>query len=89
MSFCFLREKPGDSEWVELLELKIPLLMNLAQCRLKSGDYYEAITHTSEVIEHRPDNVKVLCFVELLQKSFTYSVELCVCSYCFLVFGPR
>jgi len=53
-----LREKPGDTEWVELLELKIPLLMNLAQCRLKSGDYYEAITHTTEVIEHRPDNVK-------------------------------
>ena len=41
--------------------------MNLAQCRLKSGDYYEAITHTTEVIEHRPDNVKVL-FLELFKK---------------------
>jgi len=53
-----LREKPGDSEWNSLLELKIPLLMNLAQCRLKAGDYYEAITHTTEVLEHRPENVK-------------------------------
>eukprot|EP00088_Acartia_fossae_P069736 TRINITY_DN9187_c0_g1_i2.p1 TRINITY_DN9187_c0_g1~~TRINITY_DN9187_c0_g1_i2.p1 ORF type:complete len:328 (-),score=80.08 TRINITY_DN9187_c0_g1_i2:217-1200(-) len=53
-----LREKPGESEWTELLELKVPLLMNLAQCRLKANDYYEAITHTTEVIQHKPDNVK-------------------------------
>ena len=56
------REKPGDTEWTELLELKIPLLMNLAQCRLKANDYYEAITHTTEVIEHRPEHVKVILF---------------------------
>ena len=28
-----LREKPQEEEWNDLLELKIPLLLNLAQCR--------------------------------------------------------
>lgn len=55
-----LREKPGDEEWTELLELKIPLLLNYAQCRLSLKDYYPVIEHTTEVLEHKPDNVKAL-----------------------------
>jgi len=55
-----LREKPGEEEWEELLKLKIPLLLNLAQCKLSLGDYYPAIEHCTEVLEHQPDNVKAL-----------------------------
>lgn len=55
-----LREKPGEEEWDELLKLKIPLLLNLAQCRLNLQDYYPVIEHCTEVLDHQPDNVKGL-----------------------------
>jgi len=55
-----LREKPGDEEWTELLSLKIPLLLNLAQCRLSLGDFYPCIEHCTEVLDHQSDNVKAL-----------------------------
>ena len=55
-----LREKPGDEEWDELLDLKIPLLLNLAQCRLSLGDYYPVIEHCTEVLDKQPNNVKAL-----------------------------
>ena len=55
-----LREKPGDEEWNELLELKIPLLLNLSQCRLSLGDYYPVIELCDEVLKHQPNNVKAL-----------------------------
>ena len=55
-----LREKPGEEEWAELLELKIPLLLNLAQCRLSLGDFYPVIEHCDEVLKHSPNNVKAL-----------------------------
>lgn len=29
-----LREKPGEQEWDQLLQLKIPLLLNFSQCKL-------------------------------------------------------
>merc|ERR1712071_132657 len=35
---------------------KMPLLLNLAQCRLSLGEFYECV----EVLKHRPDNVKAL-----------------------------
>ena len=55
-----LREKPGEEEWTELLNLKIPLLLNLAQCRLSLGDYYPVIEHCTEVLDKQPNNVKAL-----------------------------
>merc|ERR1719242_1010554 len=55
-----LREKPGEQEWEELLELKVPLLLNFAQCKLSMGEYYAVIEHCTEVLQHRPDNVKAL-----------------------------
>ena len=55
-----LREKPGEEEWEELLDLKIPLLLNLAQCRLSLRDYYPVIEHCDEVLKHDPQNVKAL-----------------------------
>jgi AH receptor-interacting protein len=55
-----LREKPGDDEWVQLDHMKIPFLLNFAQCKLLLGEYYEVIKHTSTVLEKDKDNVKAI-----------------------------
>ena len=34
MKCIFYREKPNDTEWLSLNEMKIPLLLNYAQCKL-------------------------------------------------------
>jgi AH receptor-interacting protein len=55
-----LREKPGDPEFVTLDMMKVPFLLNLAQCLLQLNDYYPAIEHATEVLKREPDNVKAL-----------------------------
>ncbi|GFO09966.1 peptidylprolyl isomerase [Plakobranchus ocellatus] len=55
-----LQEKPGDDDWKKLDDLKRPLLLNFSQCKLLTGDFYPVITHTSDVLERDPDNVKAL-----------------------------
>ena len=55
-----LREKPGDEPWLELDRMKVPFLLNYAQCKLFLGDYYEVIEHTSTVLDKDKDNVKAL-----------------------------
>jgi len=55
-----LREKPGDKPWRELDRMKIPFLLNYAQCKLFLGDFYEVIEHTSTVLEKDQDNIKAL-----------------------------
>nr|ACO14554.1 AH receptor-interacting protein [Caligus clemensi] len=55
-----LREKPQDEPWHELRELKVPFLLNYAQCKLIAKEYYAVIEHCSEVLDIDPDNVKAL-----------------------------
>lgn len=55
-----LREKPGEPEWQDLIDMKVPLLLNYSQCKLSLKDYYPVIEHCTEVMEHQPDNVKAL-----------------------------
>lgn len=55
-----LREKPGDPEWIELDRMKVPFLLNYAQCKLLDEDFYQVIKHTSTVLEKDPNNVKAL-----------------------------
>lgn len=55
-----LREKPNDEEWVKLNEMKMPLLLNYAQCQLLQGEYYSVIEHCTTVLDKDPDNVKAL-----------------------------
>ncbi|KAH8262252.1 hypothetical protein KR026_009337 [Drosophila bipectinata] len=55
-----LKEKPHDPEWEELAAIKIPLLLNYAQCRLIAGDFYAVIEHCNEVLNLDPRNVKAL-----------------------------
>ncbi|XP_055390137.1 AH receptor-interacting protein [Condylostylus longicornis] len=55
-----LKEKPHDTEWLELAEMKVPLLLNFSQCRLIDNDYYAVIEHCNEVLQLDPNNVKAL-----------------------------
>ncbi|XP_026463970.1 AH receptor-interacting protein [Ctenocephalides felis] len=55
-----LKEKPRDTEWLALREMKLPILLNYAQCKLLQEDYYEVIQHCNEVLEAQPTNVKAL-----------------------------
>jgi len=40
--------------------MKIPLLLNYAQCRLLKKDYYAVIEHCNEILLLDPNNVKAL-----------------------------
>ncbi|XP_072034480.1 AH receptor-interacting protein-like [Amphiura filiformis] len=53
-----LHEKPNSSEYIELDNLRIPFLLNYAQCKLLLGEYYQAIEHCSSVIEKDDSLVK-------------------------------
>ena len=53
-----LKEKPGESEWIDFDTMKVPILSNYAQCKLHLKDYYEVIRHASKVLELDPQNVK-------------------------------
>ncbi|XP_005096150.1 AH receptor-interacting protein [Aplysia californica] len=55
-----LQEKPGEEEWHHLDDMKRPLLLNFCQCKLLTEDFYPVITHTSDVLQREPDNVKAL-----------------------------
>ncbi|MFH4979141.1 hypothetical protein AB6A40_005850 [Gnathostoma spinigerum] len=55
-----LREKPGDSEWLELDKLNINLYLNISQCCLKLGNFYEAIEAANETLKRDDNNEKAL-----------------------------
>ncbi|XP_035919628.1 AH receptor-interacting protein [Anopheles stephensi] len=47
-----LKEKPNEPEWVELAQMKVPLLLNYSQCKLAEKDYYAVIEHCTEVLKY-------------------------------------
>lgn len=56
-----LMEKPNDTEWNNLAQLKVPLLLNYSQCKLLDQEFYAVIEHCSEVLDkYDPNNVKAL-----------------------------
>ena len=55
-----LKEKPNDTEWNELMEKKLTLLLNFSLCKFNLNDFYGCIEHTSTILEHQPNNVKAL-----------------------------
>ncbi|KAL4223132.1 Aryl-hydrocarbon-interacting protein-like 1 [Mactra antiquata] len=55
-----MKEKPGDPEWNEIEDQKIPFLLNFSQCKLLLNDYYPVIEHTTTVLKRDSDNVKAL-----------------------------
>ncbi|CAJ0955475.1 unnamed protein product, partial [Mesorhabditis belari] len=55
-----LREKPGDPEWEALDQKNIALYLNLSQCYLSTGNYYEAIGTSDEALSRDGTNEKAL-----------------------------
>ncbi|CRK98842.1 CLUMA_CG012091, isoform A [Clunio marinus] len=55
-----LKEKPKDEEWLALAKIKVPLLLNFAQCKLLEKDFYRVIECCTEVLTYEPDNLKAL-----------------------------
>ncbi|KAE9553008.1 hypothetical protein FO519_003769 [Halicephalobus sp. NKZ332] len=55
-----LKEKPGDTEWKELDEKNIPFYLNLSQCYLCVGKYYEAVGAAEEALKRDGNNAKAL-----------------------------
>lgn len=47
-------------EWNDLAKLKVPVLLNYAQCRLLAQDFYAVIEHCNEILQLDPKNVKAL-----------------------------
>lgn len=52
--FKMCREKPRDTDWNELNVMKIPYVLNIAQCKLCLKDYYGAIEQCNIVLEIDP-----------------------------------
>ncbi|XP_075978222.1 AH receptor-interacting protein-like [Anticarsia gemmatalis] len=55
-----IRERKGDEEWDVLNKIKLPILLNYAQCKLIKGEYYVVIEHCNTVLEYDQDNEKAL-----------------------------
>lgn len=47
-------------EWNHLNEMKLPILLNYAQCKLMNSEFYSVIEHCTTVLENDPNNVKAL-----------------------------
>ncbi|XP_046966339.1 aryl-hydrocarbon-interacting protein-like 1 [Vanessa cardui] len=63
ISICeqlMIRERKCDEEWINLNKVKLPILLNFAQCKLVKGEYYAVIEHCNTVLDHDPDNEKAL-----------------------------
>ena len=55
-----VKEKPQSDIWNEIMQKKVPLLLNYCQCKLLMKEYLVVIKHTTQVLEFEPDNVKAL-----------------------------
>ncbi|XP_035017285.1 aryl-hydrocarbon-interacting protein-like 1 isoform X1 [Hippoglossus stenolepis] len=52
------KEMPGDIDYINLGRMIIPLELNYCQCMMELEEYYEAIEHTTELLEKHKDCVK-------------------------------
>ena len=50
----YKREKPGESEWQSLADMKIPFLLNYSQCQLLLENYYDVIEQCTQVLILQP-----------------------------------
>ncbi|XP_050684545.1 AH receptor-interacting protein isoform X1 [Leptidea sinapis] len=55
-----IRERKTDDEWIAFNAVKLPILLNYAQCKLIKGDYYSVIQHCNTILEYEPENEKAL-----------------------------
>eukprot|EP00887_Chlorella_sp_A99_P006126 scaffold22.g6126.t1 len=42
------------------IAVRLPILLNMAACSLKAGDYHTAVAHCTEVLREQPTNAKAL-----------------------------
>ncbi|KAM3179040.1 hypothetical protein ACTXT7_001345 [Hymenolepis weldensis] len=75
-----LVEKPGEPEYEQLDQSRVPFYVNLAQCQFKLKDYYGAIRSASEALTRDKDNVKAL-FRRAQAHSATSDVQLAEADY--------
>lgn len=52
--FLIDREKPQDTEWLELFDKKKPVLLNYAQCKINVHEFYPAIEYCTEILKQDP-----------------------------------
>lgn len=55
-----LKEKPNDTDWNNLNEQKLPILLNFSLCEFNLNEFYSCIEHTTTILEHQSNNVKAL-----------------------------
>ncbi|CAC5388986.1 AIP [Mytilus coruscus] len=55
-----LKEKPGDTEWEKLEDMKKPFLLNFSQCKINLQEYYPAIEHLSTVLKRDPEHLSTV-----------------------------
>ena len=55
-----LKECPDATKWKTIQEMKVPLHINYAQCKLCLSEYNEVVTHTTSVLEFDQDNARAL-----------------------------
>lgn len=52
---CFrLQEKSWEVPWLKLEKMANTLTLNYCQCLLRMEEYYEAIEHTTDIINQHP-----------------------------------
>lgn len=49
-----LQEKAWEVPWLKLEKMANTLTLNYCQCLLRMEEYYEAIEHTSDIINQHP-----------------------------------
>lgn len=49
-----LQEKAWDVPWLKLEKMANTLTLNYCQCLLRMEEYYEAIEHTTDIINQHP-----------------------------------
>lgn len=52
MEVFIFRERKCDNEWITLNKIKIPILLNYAQCKLIKEEYYSVIEHCNTILQH-------------------------------------
>ncbi len=50
----FLQEKAWEAPWLRLEKMANTLTLNYCQCLLCMEEYYEAIEHTTDIINQHP-----------------------------------
>ncbi|XP_038074792.1 AH receptor-interacting protein-like [Patiria miniata] len=55
-----LHEQPNSEDWLSTDTMRIPFLLNFAQCKLMLQDYYQVIEHTTTVLAKDETSVKAL-----------------------------